>query len=321
MIFSDVVMPPKSLLIYKALLPRKIFSPQDKQRYDQLYKGFIGEKRFEMFFQEGNYPNILPLFGCLFEVGGREFQVDCILLTSDTIFLLEVKNYIGDYYIENGNVFHLQTDNEIFNPIDQLKRTEFSFQKMLDDLKINYNVRSYVLFVNDNFMLYGANVQSPIIFPSQINRFLQKTNANVNPITERTERIARILINKRKGKSTYERLPDYDYMQLNQGVFCHHCFTELKRETKFKIICVNCNNIYQSDEIILFAAAQFHLLFPNKNITTKSMVEWCGGLFSINSIRDVLAKNLHVNLNGRHTHYSFTNREAHLEVILNSYNL
>lgn len=319
MILSDMLIPPKSLLVYDALLPRHTFSPQEKQYYEQLYKGFIGEKRLEKHIVNGHYPNVLPLFDCLFEVGGREFQIDCILLTSDTIFLLEVKNYTGDYYIENGNVFHLQTEREIFNPIDQLKRTEFSFQRLLDNLKINYKVLSYVLFVNHNFMLYGVNVHSPIIFPSQIKRFLQKTNANVNPITERTKRIAKTLRNKSKESSTYEKLPEYDFNGLKRGVFCETCFTDLTRKTKFKITCTKCDKTYPIDKVVLFAVAQFHLLFPNRKITPKSIAEWCLGFFSKNSIRRILVENLKIKLNGSHSYYYYNDENDHWKTLINKY--
>lgn len=315
----DIVMPPDALLTYDALLPRKTLSPQDKQHHERLYKGFIGEKRLEKHIKSGHYPNVIPLFDCLFEVDGREIQIDCILLTSDTIFLLEVKNYTGDYYFKNDNVFHLQTGREIFSPVDQLKRTEFSFRRLLDNFKINHNVQSYVLFVNHNFMLYQVNVHTPIIFPSQIKQFLQKTDANVNPITERTKWIAKTLSDNRKKKSTYEKLPEYDFVGLKRGVFCETCFTELKRKTKFKIICVKCDKTYLTKEVVLFAVAQYHLLFPDKKITPKNIVEWCQGFFSKNSIRRVLVKHLNAKSNGSHSYYYYSDEKDHWKTLINKY--
>lgn len=319
MIFSDFVMPPKSLLIYDALRPRKTFSPQDKQRYKQIYKGFIGEKRFEKHIKDGDYPNVLPLFGYLFEVGDREFQIDCILLTANTIFLLEVKNYTGDYYIENNKVIHLETKREIFNPINQLKRTEFLFKKLLDELKITCKLRPLVLFVNHNFMLYDVPVGAPIVFPSQINRFLQKINANVEPITSQTEHIAKTLIRKRKKTSTYERIPEYELSQLNEGVFCKDCFAGLKRVNKFKIICANCKKTYKADDLVLYTVAQYHLLFPEKRISTQAIVDWCGGFFSKNSIRRILAKNLRQKSNGAHSYYYYDDKNEHWKTLINRY--
>src|SRR5699024_10855694 len=102
-----LLLAPSSLLIYETLRPRKHFSQEETQRYKQVKKGFAGEKELSHLLQSNNYKNIRPLFDCLFDFKGSEFQIDCILLTEDTIFLLEVKNYTSEYYMENNNLYHL----------------------------------------------------------------------------------------------------------------------------------------------------------------------------------------------------------------------
>ena len=112
MIVSDSVVAPYSLLLYETLLSRRNPSPQEKHQYKRLYKGFTGEKILEEKIGSSKYTNILPLYGCLFEVDETEFQIDCLLLTTNTIYILEVKNYTGDYYVEKDKIFNVHTKTD-----------------------------------------------------------------------------------------------------------------------------------------------------------------------------------------------------------------
>lgn len=317
MILVDSLNAPHSLLFYESLIPRTTLSPQEKQRYEQIHKGFIGEKKLEKYILSDDYRKIIPLYNNLFEVNETEIQVDCILVTADTLFLLEVKNYTGDYYIENGQISILQTGAEIFNPVSQLNRTELLFKRLLNEWQMNMKVQSYVVFINYNFMLYGVSSRHPMIFPSQIKRFLQKTNVNAPLLRKDIYQLARTLIARRKTRSFYERLPNYDMSQLKQGVYCGICFTKLNREGRSNFVCLRCDNNYEIEEAIIHAIAQFHLLFPHKKITTKQLTEWCGHVLSRDYIRRILNKNLKVIEKGSHTYYRYKNKDDHLSVLAN----
>src|SRR5699024_8443803 len=126
------------------------------------------------------------------------------------------------------------------NPISQLDRTEFLFKRMLSELQVNLKVQSYVLFVNYDFKLYGSLVNMPMIFPSQIKRFLKITNENARYLTENTKNLMKILAERRKKISTYERYPKYDLTQLKRGVFCQNCSLKLVRKGQLRFICKYC---------------------------------------------------------------------------------
>lgn len=317
MILVDSLHAPHQLLFYESLIPRTNLFPQEKQRYEQIHKGFIGEKKLEKYILSDDYRKIIPLYNNLFEVSETEFQVDCILLTSDTIFLLEVKNYTGDYYNENGQIAILQTGIEIFNPVSQLDRTELLFKRLLNEKQIKMKIRSFVIFINFNFMLYGASTRQPIIFPSQIKRFLQKTNVNAPALRKDIYQLAKKLIARRKTRSFYERLPNYNMSQLKQGVFCWYCFAKLNRESRSSFACLRCDHKYEIEEVIIYAIAQFHLLFPHKEITNKQITEWCGRVLSRDYIGKILNKNFNVIEKGSQTHYRYKNKDEHLSLLAN----
>lgn len=315
----DLLTPPTPLLRYVALSSRKPLSPVDKRRYTQLQKGFAGEQRLQSILQTEHYENIYPLYNCLFEVLDQEFEIDCLLLTSDTIFLLEVKNYTGNYYIENNQIHHLPSKRQIYNPVTQIDRTEFLFKRLLSDMQINLQVRSFVLFVNYNFVLYEASLQLPIIFPSQIKSFLDKTNRNASVLTNNVKQLGKILIRRRKSKSLYERSPTFNMEELKKAVYCQTCLAELVRHNQGSFTCSNCGQTENARSILLRSVAQYHLLFPESKITTNNIFEWCGRQLSKSYIRNVLTDQFIKKSVGRHTHYHFRKENSHLEILHKSY--
>ena len=316
MVLLNTLTPPDTLLLYETLLSRKFLSPTEHQHYEQLHKGFIGEKNFKKNLSSYDSQNFKSLFGCLFEVDNMEFQIDCILLTTDTVYLLEVKNYTGDYYIEDNKIFNLQSKTQIYNPLSQIDRAELLFKRLLNEIQVNIDVRSYVVFVNPDFMMYGANVHFPMIYPTQIKRFLKKITSNNSPLTENIRHLSGILAGRRKLKSAHERIPSYEISQLKRGVFCKRCFAEIRRVNQYKLVCNECQKKYQVSEIILFSIAQYCLLFPKKRITTNNIANWCGNIFSKSVIRRVLTCYFRIHPNGSHTHYSFLNKTSHLGILL-----
>ena len=147
---------------------------------------------------------------------------------------------------------------------------------------------------------------------------MRKIDANASLRTkniEQTHRIEKKLINQCKNQSEYERLPKYDITQLQRGVFCGSCFSKLVRKNKQYFSCDNCQLDYSIDDVALYAIAQYKLLFPEKNITTKSIFDWCGGTFSRAFISLFLKRRFHPIPNGKHTHYTFKNKDEPLKLL------
>lgn len=310
---------PHSLLLFETLRHRMNLSSVEQQRYDRLYKGFIGELKLGSYFSDVNLEKVLPLFGLLVESGETEFQVDCLILTSDTVYLLEVKNYAGDYYIDNDKIYSVRTRNEIFNPFIQLERSTFLLKQLLKQLKINIDVRAYIVFVSKQFTLYKAPLHLPIILPGQIKRFLRQTSANASQLTSRSETIAKLLTSRHKETSAYERLPSYEIDDVARGVFCVKCGNQLQRKNKSSFACQHCQINFLIDNIILQTIVQYHLLFPNNKITTQHIVDWSGNAFSKNAVRKVLSTNLKTIAKGKHTHYLFHDSNKHLKLLAQLY--
>lgn len=311
--------PTPMLLIYDTLFSRKKLTPQESQRYKQLQKGFIGEKKLEKLYYKGNYKNIMALFSCLYEHNEQEFQIDCTLVTSDTIYLLEVKNYSGNYTIHNNKIYYLKTRQEISNPFSQIERTELLFKSMLKDLKINLQVRSYIVFINKNLVMYNTSEELPIIFAPQIERFFQKVNANAYKPTKYTTKLTEKLLQQQMKTSSYSRYPKYDILECTRGLFCSYCHAKLKRLHRRKFVCTQCDKSVSLEKALMFAVAQFHLLFPDEKMKIKSLLDWCGNEVSDAILRRVLTDKLNVVPKSRYTYYYFESEDDLKRILSKKY--
>src|SRR5690625_1035022 len=311
---------PWPLLIFEALDSRREMSSDELERYRRLEKGFFGEKMLLDQLNSIDRSKVLPLFDFLFEIENQEVQIDCILLTSETIFLLEVKNYSGDYYIKNNKIYHLNTNLEIYNPITQLERTEFLFKKLLQEMRIKFSVRSYVIFVNPKFFLYQSPIQSRFIHYGQIDRFLSKATHHEGRLTSRVVKLKEELSKRKKDRSKYEVLPEYKLEDLRRGLFCKKCQSGLVRKGQLFLYCNRCKCKFHLYDMLLYSIAQFHLLFPEKKITTKQITDWCGNLFSRVFVSRFLKRHLRMKPNGSQTYYTFETEEEPIKLLMKKYN-
>ncbi|WML57805.1 nuclease-related domain-containing protein [Neobacillus sp. PS2-9] len=158
------------LLAMRSLNTRMELTNQDKLRYLNLEKGFEGEKKFdqmtELLKEERYIINSL-----LLKVNNSHFQLDKLIISQGGIHLLDIKNFQGDFYINDNKFIAVKTDREWKNPFDQLKRSSLLFRQLLQNLKLNYLVEPLVIFINPEFTLYQAPMDLPAIFPTQVDKF------------------------------------------------------------------------------------------------------------------------------------------------------
>src|SRR5690625_2710594 len=93
------------LQIFNSLQPRMYFSTSDRQQYENLIKGYEGELEFFNFLETYSSPSYIPLYSLSLNSNNSDFQLDSLLISQNTIYLFEVKNYEGDFYIQGKNWF------------------------------------------------------------------------------------------------------------------------------------------------------------------------------------------------------------------------
>ncbi|MEC1638470.1 nuclease-related domain-containing protein [Schinkia azotoformans] len=295
-------------MIYRVVNTRTTLSQSEMQYYWTLEKGYEGEVQFDHLLAplQGEF---IILNDLLFEINNTYFQIDSLLLAPEKIHLYDVKNFENDYIIDNDNNWYsiLKNDRkkESKNPIHQLNRCELLLKQQLQRLGFKSPITSKLVFVNPNFYLYQAPPNHPIIFPTQLDRFVNQLNSQLTTakLKERDFKLAQQLLQNHKDESPFKNRPDYTFEGLKKGIYCKSCqsfdvFTNPKT-----IVCNKCGFREKIEAAVLRNVEEYKMLFPDIKVTTTAISEWCGIIKSDNTIRKVLTTNYQSIGKQRGTHY------------------
>ncbi|MFL6554587.1 MAG: nuclease-related domain-containing protein [Bacillus sp. (in: firmicutes)] len=290
------------LKIMRSLNMRSNLSPKEKKYYFKLDKGYKGEIMFDLL-TEKLQSNMLVINDLCLEINDSVFQIDTLIITQNTIYPFEVKNYSGDYFYDLEG-FHKISGNAITNPLDQIKRSKLLLRQLLQNLGYNIPIESSVIFINPEFTLYQAPLNQPIIYPTQINRFMNEFGRTPSKLNDKHKKLADGLISLHSNKSPYTtRLPTYEYRKLKKGVDCTKCDSFMVSGGEKILVCEKCGCIEANESAILRSVAELKFLFPEIKITTSLVYEWCSVIGSKKIIRRILMENFKAVGYGRWFYY------------------
>lgn len=299
---------PYELTILKHLTTRMNLPAKDKQYYSQLGKGFEGENKFDEWTEKLQCDCII-LNDLLLKVNNTTFQIDSLLITEGKIYFYEVKNYEGDYlYDEQTDNFFKMPQHEIINPLLQVARSESLLNQLLLKLGFNIPVEGAVVFIHDEFTLYQAPPEKPIIYPNQLKRYFTKLNNLSSRLSRRHYFLADKLSSLHITDSPYKQIPAYSYDQLRKGITCKKCGSFSVYMNTSKCICKACGFEEKVTDSLMRSVREFQILFPEKRITTKDIKDWCQVIESMKIIRKILERNFKVVGDNRWTYYTDLDR-------------
>lgn len=286
------------------LAPRMEFTEKEKQRHYSLRKGFEGEIKFDIWMEALEIEH-LTLNDLLLEVGGTTFQIDSLIIIQDAILVFEVKYYEGDYYYEGERLKKIN-GSEIKDPLLQLKRSISLLRQLFESLGFRLVIESSVVFINPEFTLYQSPKDAPIIFLSQLNRYMKKLNKRQSKLTNLHRKIAEKLLTLHQTDSPYKRVPKYNYDQLAKGLMCEECHQPMNRTEKKEFVCSHCGTHEKIDAAVMRCIEEIRLLVPERKLTTALIFDWCNGVLSRKIIRHILKNNFNVVGTHRHQFFEYT---------------
>ncbi|WP_058306159.1 nuclease-related domain-containing protein [Gracilibacillus massiliensis] len=279
---------PYELILYEYLRIRRGLSSDENSKYRKLKKGYEGELLFDAYIDNLSC-DYLSLTDLWFSHNNRFFQVDNILLMNNTIYMYEVKNFLGNYYYENEKLF-IEPNQEVDDPLTQLKRSEALLRQLLKNLEFLNHVQAKVVFVNPEFTLLQAPRTSKIVLPSQLNRYFHKLQQAPTRLDISFHHLAEKLQSIRLEKSPYIQYPIYDYNQLKKGIPCRSCHKFFETVEGRTCICHYCGMREALHSAVLRAIEEFAFLFPDQRITTDRVSHWIHLSLPEKRIRYVLNK-------------------------------
>lgn len=92
------------LQLMESLSYRLKLVEKDQQHYLNLKKGYEGEVMFDSLTEKLNC-DCLILNDLLFQINNTTFQIDTLIIISDSVYLYEVKNFDGDFYFKSNRFY------------------------------------------------------------------------------------------------------------------------------------------------------------------------------------------------------------------------
>ncbi|GHH98580.1 nuclease-related domain-containing protein [Neobacillus kokaensis] len=292
----------KELVVLRYLNARMTLLDQDWKNYFSLAKGFEGEVKFDQL-TEKLESECIVINGLLLKVDNSFFQIDTVLIFQNTIYLIDVKNYEGDYEFQSKNLKHIKTDKIIKDPYIQLQRCETMFRQLLQELGFQFNVESHLIYINPEFTMYQAPQNPSVIFPTQINRFMQTLNKVPSKLNSGHEKLADLLISMDVGEYPFAAKPDYDYESLKKGIVdpSGHGFMVAVNDMKLK--CCKCRFEETVESAVKRSVEEFKILFPERRVTTTEIYNWCKVVRSRRAITRILKKHFRLCGKGRFSYF------------------
>jgi hypothetical protein len=292
----------EELLMFRSLNLRMDLSSSDSHYYSFLEKGFMGEVEFDRMAALHLSDDWLAVNDLLLEHHNRMFQIDSLLLRNGRIFLNNVKNFEGDYVIKDRQWF-TAFGNEMDNPLKQFDQCDSRLRQLCHDLGCSFPIESRLVFVNPEFYLFQAPLNLPIVYPAHLNRYMNQLKTKTGKLTERDFKLAQKLASLHIKKSPFSRVPSYRYEQLKKGLACGCERGFMYVHNKETLFCSKCGCIESVELAVLRNVKEFKMLFPNLNITTNIIYDWCGGIIRKRRIMGILMMNFNYQGHGKSAHY------------------
>ncbi|MEH7109102.1 nuclease-related domain-containing protein [Bacillus sp. JJ1764] len=263
-----------------------------------------GEVLFDELAMERIQMSVLMLNDLLLEQNHSYFQIDSLLVTQGMIHLFDVKNFEGIYVYKDDNFYLLGSNNDLQNPLEQLKRCERLLRKRLQENGINLPIKSHLIFINPKFTLLQAPLNETIILPTQLDHFFEKMNRIQANVTEKHVTISEKIMTYHKGEYPLVNVPTYTKSTLKYGNYCLKCHSfDVSVVGVGKLVCIECGFEESADQAVLRCVEEIGLLFPGEKIMTNLVQHWCGGAFSKKVICRVLKGNYTIKGYGQWTYY------------------
>lgn len=286
----------------EALSKRMLLSTELKVQLKRFESGHKGELLFYKLLETYLSANTSKLFDLTIIVNGSICQIDSLLFFHKKIFIIEIKHYAGDFIIK-GDEWYSANQTIIKNPLHQLKRTEILLKQLLEKFKLNIEIKPLLIFTHPEFHLINATQELPIVFPTQLKRFIKMLNTFPHNLTAKQQRFITTLHSLHQPDVSLFKKIQLEFDQLNKGLFCVICNQLMEPFFPRYMCCPACQTTEKIDSAIKRSIAEYHLLFPKSKVTINQISNWINHQATPYYIKKALSNNWTVVKKGRSSHY------------------
>lgn len=293
------------LLILESLDVRTTLSAEDRSYLLNQERGYGGEGFLDTLTEELT-SECLVLNDLTLQEGSNYFQIDALIITVHEIHLYEVKNYGGEYIYKEGFFQSIASGKEFHSPIERLNRHTSFLQSTLESCQMKMPVKSFVAFVDPEFMLYQVPYSQKILLRSTLPKHFKQLNSYSGKLMKKHFSLANKLCElSSQTPPSFQGVPQYEYKELKKGIICANCrkFIQVIPHKSKTCICGSCGHKELVCQTTLRHIQEYKRLFPGRKVTVSSIYEWCGGVISLRRLRFVLQREYRAEGGGKYVYY------------------
>lgn len=287
--------PSKSLLLQKLESANKRIplTPSQSSQYIRESAGYEGELFLSKYLKESLEVDHIALYGLHLEDNQKEFQIDCLLILQDEIYVIEVKHFRGEYEIVRNDWRNVHNGFLIETPLVQLNRAKRLLENFLKKMQVNLKVNEVLILTNEEFILFKSDHSRNVIMRQQLRRFVNQLNSRHSNLSDWHKVFAEKLKSRHIIESKYQEKLEFEFELMKKGMRCDECDGWLGTTRKYSrknLYCMTCESKVDLETAVLKCINEYQLLFPKRKITVNTIFEWSGECVSCHMIRKVLNK-------------------------------
>ena len=211
--------------------------------------GYAGEKKADFYLEEARMKEKpVVLKDVMVPAGGKQIQVDTLVLHPAFVLVLEVKNMTGELYFDDttGQFYRMKNGMRegMRNPEDQLNRSVAATERFLAAVELPVRVHGAIVLASYNGLIIQGPVSRPIFpvdrLPGHVEKLEQENRAvlrrsDLQYVVDTLKLLSR---EKQDQHLKWYNLTDSDLMT---GVRCPGCYKVGMERGHGKWNCKSCN--------------------------------------------------------------------------------
>lgn len=291
---------------------------EKKTLFKSLEAGNYGEQKVMKYIQE-YAPSHWTVLQNVWLRDFDRFECDLILLTSNQIYILEVKNYQGTLLYDNGQCFYNSHETSL-NPFEQIRTNLINVKRMCSRVSTSIDVQAAIIFAGDD---HEVIMKTPlenirVLTSNGIRNFIldivQQEKRGLNKRFDH-ERLLR-LFQSYEIDNPYQPVPlsEAEMKHIRPGIYCANCQSFNVQITKFKVIC-SCGLHESREEAIVRTICDYGVLTYGRTLKRKDLMAFFNGHVSHSYLISVCHKHFTVVNNGSYTCYVNNNLPYHNTIL------
>lgn len=285
----------KELVYLEIAHIRKVELPSDgEKRLYYLLRGYNGEKMvLDWLIKFGS--ETWEIIGDYWFDNGKRLQADFIVITKDTWYVLEVKNYDGDFqYLDYDCVLNgkLLKDNIVTKMQERINR----LTHMASEIPHSVNVTGAMIFINEHSQVsLDTKVNYDVVLRHQLRSYIKNIKDKSDfPLKASYLKDCHEVLNRYRVANPFqpESLQVESFSGIPKGITCCQCHSFNMIAKHQSIECRKCGVRETKAKAILRAA--YHLIilyFDNPQmLTPRNIYDFMGGMIGITSIKKIMNK-------------------------------